>query len=138
MISHVTLGIGDIDAAMTFYRQLMEGLGWEEKFATRRSPPGPWAGFHPAGSDRPLLILAHPDCPHSLATPGGGAEVAFALATPAAVTAAHATGLALGATDAGAPGPGYPAAAFTARLRDPWGNLLVLTCPGAGTGDARG
>ena len=54
MISHITLGVGDIDDAMTFYRQFMEVIGWDEKFATRRSPPGPWAGFHPAGADRPL------------------------------------------------------------------------------------
>ena len=50
MFSHVTVGVGDIDAAMTFYRQFMEVLGWEEKFATRRSPPGPWAGFRPEGA----------------------------------------------------------------------------------------
>lgn len=128
MISHVTLGIGDIDDAMTFYRQFMEVLGWEEKFATRRSPPGPWAGFRPQDAEGPLLIVAHPDCPHSTATPGG-AEVAFRLATRAAVSEAHAEGRALGASDAGAPGPGYPAPAFAAHLRDPWGNRLTLVCP---------
>ena len=128
MIAHVTLGIGDIDDAMTFYRQFMEVLGWEEKFATRRSPPGPWAGFRPVGADRPLLIIAHPDCPHSLAPPGGGAMVAFERPTRAAVDAAHAEGLALGATDAGAPGPAYPAPGYAAHLRDPWGNLLTLIC----------
>lgn len=128
MIASVTLGVGDIDAAMTFYRQFMEVVGWEEKFATRRSPPGPWAGFRPEGADGPLLIIAHPDGPHAHVAPGGGAMVSFALATPAAVDRAHAEGLALGGTDAGRPGPAYPARDYAARIRDPWGNLLGLVC----------
>lgn len=128
MISHITLGVSDIDDAMTFYRQFMEVIGWEEKFATRRTPPGPWAGFRPAGAPGPLLVIAHPDCPNALATPGGGAMVSFEVASRARVGAAHAEALALGGTDAGAPAPAYPAPDFAAHVRDPFGNLLSIVC----------
>lgn len=129
MIASVTLGVPDLDRAMTFYRQFMEAIGWDEKFATRRSPPGPWAGFHPLGCDGPLLILAHPDCTHSPARPGTGPAITFAVATRARVDAAHAEALALGGSDAGAPGPAYPPPSYTAHVRDPFGNLLGITCP---------
>lgn len=132
MISHVTLGVSDIDDAMTFYRQFMEVVGWEEKFATRRVPPGPWAGFRPIGAARPLLIIAHPDCPNTPApAPGAGAMPVFQLATRAALDAVHAEALALGAAEVQPPAPAYPAPDYAAAVRDPFGNLLGLVCHAA-------
>ena len=128
MISHITLGVPDLDRAMTFYRQFMEVLGWDEKFATRRSPPGPWAGWHPAGAERPLLILSHPDNPHSPARPGAGPEVCFEVATRALVDAVHAEALALGGREITPPGPAYPAPDYATRLADPFGNRLAVVC----------
>jgi len=130
MFSHVTLGVSDIDDAMTFYRQVMEVLGWEEKFATRRNPPGPWAGWHPEGAKAPLLIITHPDNPNFPLAPGEGAVVTFELPTPEAVDAAHAEALALGGTSDRAPGPGYPASDYTACIRDPFGNRLCMVSHG--------
>ncbi len=132
MFSHVTVGVSDIDRAMTFYRQFMELLGWEEKFATRRIPPGPWAGFKPVAAPRPLFIIAHPDCPNTPAAPGPGPMVAFEVATPAEVDAAHALALELGGADAGAPAPGYPASDYAGYVRDPFDNLLCVVCHEAG------
>lgn len=132
MISHVTLGIDDIDAAMGFYRQFLEPLGWEEKFATRRTPPGPWAGFKPVGAARPLLIIAHPDCPNASVRSGAGPMVAFEVATRSEVDAAHALALALGGDSLGPPAPDYPATDYTACIRDPFGNSLCVVCHEAG------
>lgn len=128
MIASVTLGVPDLDRAMTFYRQFMEVIGWEEKFATRRSPPGPWAGFHPIGADGPLLIVAHPDCPHSAALPGTGPVVTFEVPTRGEVDAAHAEALALGGTEVRAPAPAYPAPGHAAVVTDPFGNRLAILC----------
>ena len=130
MIASITLGVPDLDRAMTFYRQFMEAVGWDEKFATRRSPPGPWAGFHPLGCDGPLLILAHPDCPHSPTRPGTGPAITFAVATRARVDAAHALALALGGADEGPPGlrTQYHADYYGAYVRDPDGNKLCFVC----------
>lgn len=130
MFSHVTIGVSDIDDAMTFYRQFMEVLGWEEKFATRRNPPGPWAGFHPAGASAPLVILSHPDNPHFPLAPASGTlegtVVTFALASPQAVDAAHGEALALGGQSLRAPAPSYPPGDYSACIRDPFGNRLCM------------
>ncbi|GKY90198.1 VOC family protein [Sinisalibacter aestuarii] len=128
MIASVTLGVSDIDDAMTFYRQFMEVIGWDEKFATRRSPPGPWAGWHPLGAAGPLFILSHPDNPHSPAMPGGGAVVSFEVASPALVEAAYDEALALGGKGLRAPGRSYPATDYAASIRDPFGNALRIVC----------
>lgn len=130
-LASVTLGVSDIDAAMTFYRQWMEVLGWDEKFATRRNPPGPWAGWHPLGAEGPLFIISHPSNLNAPVLPGGGAQATFAVASKALVEAAHAEALALGGESARAPGPGYPATDYTACIRDPFGNTLCIVCHAA-------
>lgn len=126
MLSHVTFGVSNIDDAMTFYRQWMEVIGWDEKFATRRNPPGPWAGWHPLGADTPLFIISHPSNPNAPVPPGGGAQVTFEVASPGIVDAAHEEALALGGTSVRAPGAGYPATDYTACVRDPFGNTLCI------------
>ena len=101
MFSHITLGISDIDRALAFYRPLMQALGWEERWASR-PPDDPWAGFVRPGTDWPQFVVTvlFDDGPPS---PGNGTMVAFEVATPAKVDAAHALALARGATDEGAP-----------------------------------
>lgn len=129
--SHVTLGARDLDRALAFYRPLMKALGWQEKFA-ERTPPGPWAGWQPAGHDRPLFIVTLP-FDEAAPSPGNGTMVAFDVATPAEVDAAHALALAQGGTDEGAPGPRpqYHAAYYGAYFRDPDGNKLCVVCHAA-------
>ncbi|MNE74219.1 hypothetical protein D3C80_1702800 [compost metagenome] len=62
------------------------------------------------------------------ATIGNGSMVAFLAASPQAVQAAHAAGLAQGGADEGAPGPRphYGAGYFGAYLRDPDGNKVHI------------
>ncbi|HEX2011244.1 MAG TPA: VOC family protein, partial [Roseateles sp.] len=62
------------------------------------------------------------------ASAGNGCMTAFAAASPAAVDAAHAAGLAAGGRDEGAPGPRprYGEGYYGAYLRDPDGNKLHL------------
>ena len=129
MLSHVTVGISDIDRALGFHRPLMETLGWEEKFATR-NPPGPWAGWKLPDADRPLFIATEPFDREAPADPGNGPMVAFRVCSRAEVDTAYALALELGATDAGAPGqrPQYHAAYYGAYFRDPDGNKLCVVC----------
>ncbi len=137
MFSHVTVGITDIDRALGFYRPLMEALGWEERWASRAAP-GPWAGFVMPGTERPQFVVTVPFDRTAPADPGNGPMVAFEVASRAEVDAAHALGLALGGTDAGAPGlrPQYHPQYYGAYLRDPDGNKLCLVCHGGGDADA--
>ena len=129
MLSHVTVGIRDIDRGVAFYRPLMEALGWEEKFATRAAP-GPWAGWKMPGAERPLFIITAPVNREPPAGPGNGPMVAFMVETRADVDAAHALALTLGATDEGAPGlrPQYHPDFYAAYVRDPDGNKLCVVC----------
>lgn len=129
MISHVTVGINDIDRAVAFYRPLMEALGWEEKFATRAAP-GPWAGWKLPDADRPLFIASVPFNRDAPSHPGNGPMVAFRVYSRADVDAVHALALELGGSDEGAPGlrPHYHQDYYGAYFRDPFGNKLCVVC----------
>jgi lactoylglutathione lyase len=125
VISHVTLGCGDFDAALAFWSPVMAALGWSQRFVDRTRP---WAGWEPAPGVRPLFIVTVPFA--GQAAPGNGTMVAFDCADRAMVGAVHALALSLGATDEGAPGPRpqYHAAYFGAYFRDPEGNKVALAC----------
>lgn len=126
MLSHVTVGITDIDRAVAFYRPLMEALGWEEAFATR-NPPGPWAGWKPPGAERPLFIVTMPFDREAPAAPGNGPMLAFTVPSRGEVEEIFALALDIGGTDAGAAALPPPAhAAAGACFRDPFGNRLCL------------
>jgi predicted lactoylglutathione lyase len=62
------------------------------------------------------------------ATQGNGSMLAFKAATRAAVDAFHATALASGGTDEGAPGLRYTPDFYACYVRDPDGNKLSAVC----------
>ena len=126
MFSHVFIGVGDFDRALTFYQPLLAALGLEARFCDRTRP---WAGGQQPGRVRPLFLIGAPYDGHPHA-PGNGQMTALLAPDRAAVDAAHAIALAHGGSDAGAPGlrPDYHAHYYGAYMRDPDGNKLCVVC----------
>lgn len=126
MLSHVVIGVGDFERAFTFYAALMQALGLEQRFCDRSRP---WAGWHSAGGQRPLFVIAHPYDSHAHA-PGNGQMVALLAGTRAMVRQAWDVALRHGGSDEGAPGlrTHYHPHYYGAYLRDPDGNKLCVVC----------
>ena len=126
MFSHLFISVTDFDAALNFYNALMTELGLELRFCDREKP---WAGWHSAGGERPLLVICTPfnSQPHH---PGNGQMVALNAADRATVQRAYATALAHGGSSEGEPGlrPHYHADFYGAYFRDPAGNKLCVVC----------
>jgi lactoylglutathione lyase len=126
MYSHLMLGVSDFERALTFYRQVLPGLGLSERFCERERP---WAGWQPATGGRPLFLIGRPydGQPHA---PGNGQMVAFLAPDRATVRAVHALALAQGGRCEGPPGlrPEYHANYYGAYFRDSEGNKLCVAC----------
>lgn len=126
MFSHIFIGITDFDRALEFYSALMNHLGIENRFCDRSRP---WAGWHSAGADRPLLIIGSP-YDEKLHLPGNGQMVALLAASRASVDDAFQIALTHGGTSDGSPGlrPEYHKNYYGAYFRDPDGNKLCVVC----------
>src|SRR5450830_1598195 len=85
MLSHIFIGITDFERALRFYRPVLASLGIEERFC---EPERPWAGWHSAGGQRPLFVIARPHDGQPPA-PGNGQMTAFLAPSRATVHAAH-------------------------------------------------
>jgi len=122
MFSHVTLGTNDFARAEPFWRAVMATLG-QAVFMERADR----IAFGEAIGPKLFVGSAFDGQP---ATAGNGTHVAFIVADRATVDAFHATALAHGGTDEGAPGlrPQYHANYYGAYVRDPDGNKLQATC----------
>lgn len=126
MLSHVHVGVEDLDRALAFYSVLLPMLGWRLKFVDEDRS---WAGWQPADAERPLVLVGRP-LDGKPAAAGNGQMVAFLAPSRRAVDAFHQAALALGASDAGGPGPrpAYHADFYGAYVRDPDGNKLCVCC----------
>ena len=126
MLSHVTLGCNDFEAALAFWSPVLAALGARLRFVDRDRP---WAGWEPPGGGRPLFIVTAP-IDGAPALPGNGTMTAFETADRASVDAVHALALSLGGTCEGPPGlrPAYHPAYYGAYFRDPSGNKVALAC----------
>jgi catechol 2,3-dioxygenase-like lactoylglutathione lyase family enzyme len=126
VFSHVTLGCCDFEAALAFWRPVMERLGARLRFVERDRP---WAGWQPEAGGRPLFIITAPQ-DGAPARPGNGTMVAFETADRATVDAVHALALSLGGRCEGPPGlrPAYHADYYGAYFRDLSGNKVALAC----------
>ncbi|MEY4977484.1 MAG: hypothetical protein RIQ97_2679 [Pseudomonadota bacterium] len=126
MLSHIMVGVTDLDRALAFYRPLLDGLGVRFRFLERDRP---WAGWASSPDPRPLFLIGPPfdQQPHH---PGNGQMVAFTAQTRAQVDAAHALALSLGGRCEGPPGlrPAYHPDYYGAYFRDPDGNKLCVVC----------
>lgn len=123
MFDHVSVGVGDVEAAALFYREVLAPLGYGE-LARMES----LVAF---GADRIAFVAMRP-FDGEAATGGNGVHVAFVAPTRAAVDAFHARALAGGGKCEGAPGPrAYPhREVYAAFVRDPFGNKLEALTDG--------
>lgn len=126
MFSHVFLGVTDFERALSFYRALMNCLGLEERFC---DPSRPWAGWHSAGDERPLLLIGTPYNQQSHQS-GNGQMVAFLSPSREIVRLAHDLALKHGCSSEGEPGLRleYHQNYYGAYFRDPDGNKLCVVC----------
>jgi catechol 2,3-dioxygenase-like lactoylglutathione lyase family enzyme len=121
MLSYITLGANDMQAANRFYSALLQPLGYEKLEA----PEG--LAFTLAGA---VTVYVKPPFDGKPATLGNGSMAAFRVRSHDLVRQLHAAGIAAGGTDEGAPGfrAEYSKDFFVAYLRDPVGNKIALFC----------
>jgi catechol 2,3-dioxygenase-like lactoylglutathione lyase family enzyme len=123
MIGYCMLGTNDVARARAFYDPLIALLG--------ASVLAPYTSdkrvFYTAGAGQPMFSITTPH-DGKPATAGNGTMVALPAATRATVDAVHATALALGGKDEGAPGirGPNPDGFYGAYFRDPDGNKLCV------------
>jgi catechol 2,3-dioxygenase-like lactoylglutathione lyase family enzyme len=122
VFSHITIGSNDIERSRRFYEPVMAALGVGQPFKL----PGTLVFGELAGLK--LFVLSPFD--QDVASSGNGTHAAFLARDRATVDAFHATALAHGGTDEGAPGPRphYHANYYGAYVRDPDGNKLQAVC----------
>jgi catechol 2,3-dioxygenase-like lactoylglutathione lyase family enzyme len=118
IISHVSVGVSDLDRARRFYDAVMATLGYGVVMAE----PGFGAAY---GTAFPEFWINRP-VDGQPATTGNGVHVAFLAPDRAAVDRFHSTALTLGGRCDGPPGerPQYTPGYYAAFVRDPDGNKL--------------
>ena len=119
ILSHVSVGTNDYEAAKVFYTKLLEVVGFKviedlveyKAIAFGKQFPEFWVGQPLDGQP---------------ATPGNGVHVSFLVDSPALVDTWHQKALELGATDNGAPGPRphYGPGYYGGFVIDPDGNKI--------------
>lgn len=126
MLSHVHVGVSDFERARGFYGAVLGELGWSLKFVDEARP---WAGWRPAGQERPLFLVGKP-YNEEPASPGNGQMVALLAHSRRSVDAFYAAALAHGGVCDGPPGlrPEYHPDYYGAYVRDPDGNKICVCC----------
>lgn len=121
MLGHVSIGVRDLLVAAQFYDAALPPIGWVRLWT---EPDG--LGYGPAGGNDKLAVFQR----HDAAAPGPGFHLALDAPSRAAVDAFHASALANGGIDAGAPGlrPHYGPAYDAAFVHDPEGWKLEAVC----------
>ena len=120
MIGYVTLGTNDLDAAVSFYDELLASIG-----AIRILEGDNFVAWG-TGPKAPGLAVNRP-FDGEPATIGNGVMIAIALDTPDKVDEFHARVIALGGSDEGAPGP-RGETFYAGYFRDLDGNKLNAFC----------
>jgi len=113
VIDHVSIGVSDLARSRAFYRAALAPLGFEE--IGQWSEDSEELAFGPDGLDDFAISSTYPV--------NGGGHVAFAADSREQVDGFHATALAAGGTDNGAPGvrPEYSSGYYGAFVLDPDG-----------------
>jgi catechol 2,3-dioxygenase-like lactoylglutathione lyase family enzyme len=118
VLSHLSLGVTDLDRAAVFYDAVLSALGYVRVWSNSDG-----VGYGEAGQNDKLALfpaagLASP--------PGAGFHLAFVAPTRSSVDSFHAAALRLGGHDRGAPGlrPHYGPTYYAAFVIDPDGHKL--------------
>jgi catechol 2,3-dioxygenase-like lactoylglutathione lyase family enzyme len=124
-IDHVSLTVRSLSAALPFYESIFRALGIEKVY--QRADAAGFGERSRPGSDAHSYLSVF-ESPAAAADPRR--HCCFRAASPEAVRAFHAAGLAAGGRDAGAPGlrPHYHAQYYAAFLEDPEGNRVEAVC----------
>jgi catechol 2,3-dioxygenase-like lactoylglutathione lyase family enzyme len=117
MLSHLSLGIHDLERSQAFYDAVLGALGYARVWTGARG-----LGYGSPGREQLNLFVQE----EARVTAGPGFHLAFAAPTPAAVDAFHAAALAHGGHDLGEPGlrPHYGPTYYAAFVLDPDGHKL--------------
>lgn len=126
MLSHVTLGVADLERAAAFYDRVLATLGIRRVLD---EPANGLVGYGGGAEVTPLFFLVRPFDGRPAAV-GNGQTFAFEAGDRAAVDRFHAEGLAAGGRDEGPPGlrPHYHSDYYGAYLRDPDGHKIACAC----------
>jgi catechol 2,3-dioxygenase-like lactoylglutathione lyase family enzyme len=123
MLDHVSIPVADFARATAFYDAVLPALGLE-----RRKQRDGAIGYGPPSRAAPVFwILARSE--HA-ATPGPGLHSSLQAPTRDSVDAFHASAIAAGGRDAGAPGlrPQYTMPFYGAFVIDPDGYKIEAVC----------
>ena len=121
MFNHVTVGSNDLEKSRAFFDAALAPLGMVCTPAANR--------LRYAGDGTVLVVLTPSD--GNTATFGNGVTIGLRVASPEAVDAFYAGGMANGGTCEGPPGvrPGSPFRNYVAYIRDPEGNKFCALWP---------
>ena len=122
MLSHLSLGVSDLERSRAFYDAVLAPLG-----AVRVWDHGRGSGYGPPDGNDKLAIFERGDGTTQLSA-GPGFHLAFFAPDQAAVAAFHAAAIAHRGADEGAPGPRpqYGPTYYAAFVRDPDGHKLEV------------
>lgn len=120
MISYVTIGVSDLDAAKAFYSELLAELGGKVLLDMGR------ISFIGESMAQPMLAVCIP-FNKAPAEPGNGNMVAFSPGSKAAVDAMYHKAIALGASCDGTPGQRIADRFYGAYVKDVDGNKLCFS-----------
>jgi len=127
MSAYATVGTLDHAKSTSFYDAALATIGW----GVHADYPG-WRGYSLGGTGEGFILWVCEPFNNEPAAPGNGTMVGFMAKSHAEVEAFHATALANGGTDEGAPGarPQYGPNWHSAYMRDPAGNKLAVVFNG--------
>ncbi len=118
MLSHLSLGVADLERSGAFYDAALGALGYARVWSNAEG-----IGYGPAGGNDKLALF-----PRTAAAslPGTGFHLAFEAPSRSAVDSFHAAALRAGGRDDGQPGPRshYSPTYYAAFVIDPDGHKL--------------
>jgi catechol 2,3-dioxygenase-like lactoylglutathione lyase family enzyme len=121
IFTHVTVGTNDLEKARRFYDSVLAQLG-HKRIADLGENGSIW------GESAPSFFVLKP-ANGAPASVGNGVTVSFEAPDRAAIDAFHASAVAAGGVDEGAPGPrDWAPHAYAAYARDLDGNKLAVYC----------
>ena len=121
IFTHVTVGTNDLTKSRAFYDNVLSTIGLK-RIADLDENGSIW------GVDAPSFFVLKP-ANGQPASVGNGVTVSFEAPNRAAIDAFHATAIAAGCPDEGAPGTrGWAPNAYAAYTRDLDGNKIAVYC----------